>query len=75
MRSPIDFLKVTLGGVRTDGPMVPDVDLSKARKAEDVHEVQVKAEMERAEAASKALANSAPAQVMLKPVVVGGAKD
>ncbi len=47
MRRPIEFLKVALGGVKTEGPMVPDIDLSKARKSEDVHEEQVKAEMER----------------------------
>ena len=47
MRRPVEFLKVALGGVKTEGPMVPDVDLSKARKSEDVHEAQIKAEMER----------------------------
>jgi hopanoid biosynthesis associated radical SAM protein HpnH len=47
MRRPVEFLKVALGGVKTDGPMVPDIDLSKARKAEDVHAAQIKAEMER----------------------------
>lgn len=50
MRRPVEFLKVALGGVKTEGPMVTDVDLSKARKAEDRHEEQVKAEMERIKA-------------------------
>ena len=47
MRRPVEFLKVALGGVRTDGPMVADVDLSHARKSEDVHSAQVEREMER----------------------------
>ncbi len=47
MRRPIEFLKVALGGVRTDGPMIADVDLSHARKAERVHKAQVEAEMDR----------------------------
>ena len=47
MRRPVEFLKVALGGVKTEGPMVADVDLSGARSAEDVHAAQVEAEMER----------------------------
>ena len=47
MRRPVEFLKVALGGVRTEGPMAPDIDLSKQRRAADVHLVQVEAEMER----------------------------
>ncbi len=47
MRRPVEFLKVALGGIKTEGPMVPDVDLSNARKSEDHYEEQVKAEMER----------------------------
>jgi Domain of unknown function (DUF3463) len=47
MRKPVEFLKVALGGVKTDGPMVPDVDLTHARKSEDVHKAQVEREMER----------------------------
>ena len=47
MRRPVEFLKVALGGVKTSGPMVADIDLSKARKSEERHEAQVAAEMER----------------------------
>jgi hopanoid biosynthesis associated radical SAM protein HpnH len=47
MRRPFEFLKVALGGVKTDGPMVPDVDLSRQRRASDVHEKLVDSEMER----------------------------
>ena len=47
MRRPVEFLKVALGGVRTDGPMAPDIDLSKQRKAVEVHEAQVEREVER----------------------------
>ena len=47
LQRPLEFIKVGLKGIRTDGPMAPDVDLSKARPAEDVHASQVEAEMER----------------------------
>jgi hopanoid biosynthesis associated radical SAM protein HpnH len=47
IRKPFEFIKVALGGVKTDGPMMPDVDLSRARQAEDVHSAQVEREMER----------------------------
>ena len=47
LRRPLEFIKVGLKGIRTEGPMAPDIDLSKARPAEDVHERQVEAEMER----------------------------
>ena len=47
MRRPVEFLKVALGGVRTEGPMAPDIDLSRQRKAVEVHEAQVEREVER----------------------------
>ncbi len=47
MRRPLEFMRVGIRGVRTDGPMVPDVDLSKQRKAEDVHATHVEREMEK----------------------------
>jgi len=46
MKRPLEFLKVAFGGVKTDGPMVPDVDLSRARKSVDVHAAQVEQAME-----------------------------
>jgi len=47
MRRPVEFVKVALGGVRTEGPMVPDIDLSRQRRAEDVHSAHVEREMEK----------------------------
>jgi len=47
LQRPFEFIKVGLSGIRTEGPMAPDIDLSRARPAEDVHERQVSAEMER----------------------------
>jgi hypothetical protein len=47
MKRPLEFLKVAMGGVRTDGPMAPDIDLSRQRRAVDVHERQVEQEMTR----------------------------
>ena len=47
MRRPVEFVKVALGGVRTEGPMAADIDLSGARKAVDVHKEQVETAMER----------------------------
>lgn len=44
---PWSFIKVGMKGVRTEGPMAPDIDLAGARPAEDVHERQVAAEMEK----------------------------
>ncbi|MFN7174351.1 MAG: adenosyl-hopene transferase HpnH [Thermaurantiacus tibetensis] len=34
---PWKFLKVALGGIRTEGPMAPEIDLSNQRPAVDVH--------------------------------------
>jgi hopanoid biosynthesis associated radical SAM protein HpnH len=50
MRRPVEFLKVAFGGVGTEGPMVADVDLSRARKSEQVHEAQTARQMERIKA-------------------------
>ena len=47
MRRPLEFLKIALGGVNTETPMVADVDLSQQRRASDVHEKLVETEMER----------------------------
>ncbi len=47
MRRPVEFLKVALGGVRTEGPMAPDIDLSNQRPAIEVHASQVDREVER----------------------------
>ncbi|MDR2858076.1 MAG: adenosyl-hopene transferase HpnH [Novosphingobium sp.] len=47
MKRPVEFLKVAMGGVRTDGPMAPDIDLSQQRRAVDLHAEQVEHEMTR----------------------------
>lgn len=47
MRRPLEFMKVAIRGIRTDGPMAPDVDLSQQRRAEDVHLTHVEREMEK----------------------------
>ena len=44
---PLEFIKVGMQGVRTTGPMAPDVDLSQARPAVDLHATQVDREMEK----------------------------
>lgn len=47
LRRPLEFMKVAMKGIRTDGPMAPDIDISNARRAEDVHLTHVEAEMEK----------------------------
>jgi len=47
MRRPVEFLKVALGGVRTEREMASDIDLSNQRRAVDVHSRQVEREMDR----------------------------
>ena len=43
--SPWKMLKLALRGLRTSGPMAPEIDLSKARKGEEHHERIVAEEM------------------------------
>jgi hopanoid biosynthesis associated radical SAM protein HpnH len=45
IRHPLKMFNVQRKGVRTEGPMAPDIDISRARRAEDVHETQVKVEL------------------------------
>ena len=47
MVRPWEFIKVGLSGIRTDGPMAADIDLSGQRPAMDVHSTHVEAEMEK----------------------------
>ena len=49
IRHPLKMFNVGRKGVRTEGPMAPDVDLTKARRAEDVHAVQVEQALARIE--------------------------
>jgi hopanoid biosynthesis associated radical SAM protein HpnH len=45
IRHPLKLMNVARKGVRTEGPMAPDIDLTKARKAEDVYETHVEREL------------------------------
>ncbi len=47
LRRPLEFIKVGMRGVRTTGPMAPDIDLSQARPAADLHASQVERELEK----------------------------
>ena len=47
--SPWKMLKLAVNGLRTSGPMAPEIDLSKARPAEEHHERIVAEEMNRLE--------------------------
>jgi len=47
IQNPLEFIKAGIKGVRVDGPFAPEVDLSQARRAVDVHAATVEAEMER----------------------------
>ena len=51
IRNPLKMFTVGRKGVRTEGPMAPDIDISHARKAEDVHSTHVERELERIKAA------------------------
>lgn len=45
IRNPLKMLRLSRKGVKTDGPMAPDVDLSKARPAEDVYSSHLEREL------------------------------
>jgi len=47
MRRPWEFIRVGMKGIRTEGPMAPDIDLSQARPAADVHAEQVASQLAR----------------------------
>jgi|UniRef100_UPI0035CC3F95 hopanoid biosynthesis associated radical SAM protein HpnH len=47
VRNPLKMFTVGRKGIRTEGPMAPDIDISHARKAEDVHSTYVEAELAR----------------------------
>ena len=44
---PLEFMKLAKRGIRTEGAMAPDIDLSRQRPALDVHTAQVEREVER----------------------------
>jgi hopanoid biosynthesis associated radical SAM protein HpnH len=56
IRHPLKMLKVGRKGVKTEGPMAPDIDLSKARPAEDVYSSHVERELAKIKTADPAAA-------------------
>ncbi|GAB4516678.1 adenosyl-hopene transferase HpnH [Amphiplicatus metriothermophilus] len=62
IRNPLKLLKLkNIFSIRTEGPMAPEIDLSKARKAVDVHEKLVAEELSKIEAEKKAAKEPAEA--------------
>lgn len=51
IRHPLKMFAIGRNGVRTEGPMAPDIDLSNARKAADVHSLHVERELAKIKAA------------------------
>jgi hopanoid biosynthesis associated radical SAM protein HpnH len=45
IRHPLKMFAIGRKGVRTEGPMAPDIDLSNARPADDVHSTHVEREL------------------------------
>jgi len=50
IRNPLKMFTVGRKGIRTEGPMAPDIDLTHARKSEDVHSTHVERELARIKA-------------------------
>ena len=51
VRNPLKMFTVGRRGVRTEGPFSPDIDISNARPAEDVHSTHVETELAKIKAA------------------------
>lgn len=51
IRHPLKMFTIGRKGVKTEGPMAPDIDLSHARKATDVHSLHVERELAKIKAA------------------------
>jgi hopanoid biosynthesis associated radical SAM protein HpnH len=56
IRHPLKMLKVARNGVKTKGPMAPDIDLSRARPAEEVYSSHVERELAKIKAANPSAA-------------------
>ncbi len=56
IRHPMKMFTIGRKGIRTEGPMAPDIDLSKARPAADVHMTHVERELEKIKAEQGAAA-------------------
>ncbi|KPF88242.1 adenosyl-hopene transferase HpnH [Novosphingobium sp. AAP93] len=54
IRNPLKMFQIGRKGVRTEGPMAPDVDLSKARPAEDVYSSHLERELAKIKAENPA---------------------
>jgi hopanoid biosynthesis associated radical SAM protein HpnH len=52
IRHPLKMMQIARKGVRTEGPMAKDIDLSRARAAEDVYSSHVERELARIKAAN-----------------------
>jgi hopanoid biosynthesis associated radical SAM protein HpnH len=52
IRHPLKMMQVARKGVRTEGPLAQDIDLSRARPAEDVYSSHVESELARIKAAN-----------------------
>ena len=51
MSNPFKMIKLALRGLRTEGPMAPEIDLSNQRPAVDMHDKLVKKELDKLDAA------------------------
>ena len=51
IRHPLKMFTIGRKGVKTEGPMAPDIDLSHARKSTDVHSLHVEQELAKIKAA------------------------
>ena len=51
IRHPLKMFNIGRKGVKTEGPMAPDIDLSHARKSTDVHSLHVEQELAKIKAA------------------------
>lgn len=56
IRHPLKMLKIARGGVRTTGPMAPDIDLSNARPGEEVYSSHVERELAKIKASNPSAA-------------------
>jgi hypothetical protein len=55
VKNPLKMFRIpNMFKIKTEGPMAPEIDLSKARPAADVHEKLVATEMSKIEAEKKA---------------------
>ena len=51
IKRPWKLAQIALNGIRTEGPFAPDIDISRARPAQDVFSTHVERELEKIKAA------------------------